>query len=682
MSIDRKTKIQRIYLCLCLGALMAYFSMIFFSIHNAKLYTHLNSYNFFVNTFLALFTVSIFNFYKITIGSFDGEGFNDLLWKAFVTGIITTAICTTLYLFIISNSSIVYGYISIFYYLLYVCAIVYVCLLFFVFKKMILYQKTKETSNFWQIFEILLYICIIINFLKIPTYDILFPLILIPLIVMGLILSLNLGWVAYLSYKLKIKASIFLSFILIFSCIFIFILYHFDSFSSIGTSLSQNIFLISLLIFITIYALISVLVLLFNLPTSSVFEQKFSEILQLQRISGNSQYGKTESEVYDMLMDSCMGTFLAQTAVLEILNKEGEITEVVFRNFNANNFSEIKKLIRKNNLKINEEYLIIEDTSKLNKTKNSDYFGIQSFLVLPLLNFGEKLGNIYIFSELKSAFEKEMIDIVITYVNQASASISNYRLLAQEVENARYKEEREIAKKVKKHLVPALEIDNDDLEMVAVSKSADDVGGDFYDFIAINSHQYAIIIGDVSGKGTTAAFNMAAMKGIFHSLIQNFTDCESFAKQANQSLSFCLEKSSFITLSLFIVDTKINYISHFRAGHCPSFLFHSKNQECIKLMPSGLGLGIIRNDNFLEHLQSEMYAITNGDIIFAFTDGIVEAENENKIPFGYDKIVQFLCSNYQKPLPSMKNEFETLLLKYCGLDALNDDYTFLILKIK
>lgn len=680
--MDKKLKIQRLYLCISIGAVLAYFAMIIFSINNTKLYASLLSFHIFTNLFLILFTVSIFNFYKITIGSFDGEGFNDLLWKAFVTGTITTAICTTLYVFLISKNVLFYGYFSILYYLLYTSAIVFICLMFFVFKKMILYQKTKETSNFWQIFEILLYISIMVNFFQIPTNDLLFPLILIPILVMGLILSLNLRWVAYLGYKLKIKATIFLSFILIFSCIYIFILYRLDFFKTIGTSLSQNIFILSLLIFITTYALASVLVLLFNLPTSSVFEQKFSEILQLQRISGSSQYGKTEAEVYDMLLDSCLGTFFANTAVLEILDKQGNISQIIYRNMEAENYSEIKVLIRKNNLQLSNNYLMVEDVKKLSQTKNSEFLGIQSFLVLPLLNFGEKIGSVYIFSELKSAFEKEMIDIVITYVNQASASISNYRLLAQEVENARYKEEREIAKKVKKHLVPALEINNKDVEMVAISKSADDVGGDFYDFITIDSHRYAIIIGDVSGKGTSAAFSMAAMKGIFHSLIQNFSDCNTFALQANMALSYCLEKSSFITVSLFVIDSKKNTMSSFRAGHCPSYLLKNDNKNCIKLMPPGLGLGIIRNNTFLKHLQSESHEIASGDIVFAFTDGIVEAENNQKVPFGYDKIVHFLCSNQQCSIADLLKDFETILLDYCVINALNDDYTILIFKIK
>lgn len=680
--MQKKVIVQRTYLTFSIVSSVIFLALILVGFQSYIDISKSYLFVFLVNSFIAIFTISVFLFYKITIGIFDGEGFNDLLWKAFITGLIITSISTTLYIYIVSSNINKEWFTFFLYYLLHTLIILFVCLNFFIFKKMILYQKTKETANLWQIFEVLLYFLIICNFLQIPTNDILFPLTLIPVLVMGLILGLNIRWIAYLSYKLKIKATIYLSSILTFSVIFIFVIYNLNFYNSIGVSISQNIFTISLLFFITIYSLISVLVLLFNLPTSSVFEQKFSEILNLQRISGSSQTGKTEKEVYDILLESCLGTFMAKTAVLEILNKENEVKNIEFRNFDIKKYNEIKVLLRKNNIKLNENYVIIEDVEKLNQTKISQDFGLNSFLILPLLNFGERLGTVYLFSEIKNAFEKEMIDIVLTYINQASTSISNYRLLSQEVENARYKEEREIAKKVKKHLVPVIEIDNQYLELVAISKSADEVGGDFYDFLQLSDYKFAVIIGDVSGKGTTAAFGMAAMKGIFHSLILNFTGTHSFAIQANKALSVCLEKSSFITLSLFLIDTKVNIISHIRAGHCPCYIKRNSNQMIDKIEPKGLGLGILRNDSFGKFIVSEEILFSKNDILFAFTDGIVEAQNEQKKHFGYNNVEQFLNTSNFNSLQSSKVEFENSLLSYCNSNSLDDDYTFMIIKFK
>src|SRR5690606_22870988 len=118
-------------------------------------------------------------------------------------------------------------------------------------------------------------------------------------------------------------------------------------------------------------------------------------------------------------------------------------------------------------------------------------------------------------------FNKEMTKIVSTFANQAGISIENFRLMEEALQNERYKEELKIAKTVQKSLLPTNLDQDDDFEVAAFSESADEVGGDYYDTHRISARLIALIIADVSGKGTTAAFHMSQMKGIFHSLAQN-----------------------------------------------------------------------------------------------------------------------------------------------------------------
>ena len=108
-----------------------------------------------------------------------------------------------------------------------------------------------------------------------------------------------------------------------------------------------------------------------------------------------------------------------------------------------------------------------------------------------------------------------VIDIIRTFMNQASISIENYRLMEEAIINERYKEELKIAKRVQDSLIPKVLHANEDMEISAFSKAAAEVGGDYFDTYKMNDHRVAIIVGDVSGKGTSAAFHMSQMKGIF-----------------------------------------------------------------------------------------------------------------------------------------------------------------------
>ena len=98
----------------------------------------------------------------------------------------------------------------------------------------------------------------------------------------------------------------------------------------------------------------------------------------------------------------------------------------------------------------------------------------------------------------------EMVEIIRTFINQASISIENYRLMEEAIKNERYKEELKIAKRVQDSLMPKVLHTNDDLEISGFSKAAAEVGGDYFDTYKLDPERLAIIVGDVSGKGTSA----------------------------------------------------------------------------------------------------------------------------------------------------------------------------------
>src|SRR5690606_35645301 len=141
---------------------------------------------------------------------------------------------------------------------------------------------------------------------------------------------------------------------------------------------------------------------------------------------------------------------------------------------------------------------------------NEEY---RSALVMPLTVQGRKYGQLCLLKDLQDGFNREMIEIIRSFVNQASISIENYQLIQEAIENERYKEELEIAKRVQGSLLPQRLERNDDFDITTFSRAAAEVGGDYYDTYRINRDKVAIIIGDVSGKGTSAAFHMSQMKG-------------------------------------------------------------------------------------------------------------------------------------------------------------------------
>lgn len=636
-------------------------------------------------TLWLVFTLSVFLFYKITVGEFKIDSFNDLLWKTLVTSIVIVVLFTTNELLIrwmgmflsYDNQTIR----SLAYSLIMATAIVYGSNIYFTFKKMVLYQKSKELSNLWMVFEWLVFGSIFISFFPLNNTDILFQIASVPIAAMGVMLALNLKWIAYLNFKQKLRSIIFLFILLIFSLLFVIFIFGYSKEYTPPLDLAHNFFVINLFLFGMVYTIFSILVLVFNLPTSSVFEQKFDEIINLQKLSRSIQINTSEEEVYELLLNSCAGTFIASAAALEMYDKEvSNKVNYTFNNCTKDQLFEIKTMLRKNNLRVDSEALLLEEFKQLKTPPVREAFPYRSMLSIPLTSYGEKLGQIYLFSEVKNGFDNQLMDIVTTYVNQASIAISNFRLVSQAVSNARYKEELKIARRVQEKLLPKIETKGLPLEVVTFSESASEVGGDYFDYALLPDNKIAFVIGDVSGRGTSAAFQMAELKGVFQSLIINYKSNADFIQKANQVLAICLDKNSFVTLTLLVIDMDISLLTSSIAGHCPTVLYRTVDKQVLLDDTRGMGLGVVRSAKYNQFIKSTETYLHQHDILFLFTDGILEARNPQKELFGQDRIKEFFMHYGHLSLEDMKNKFVQELHAFCKNEQLTDDHTFMIIK--
>ena len=119
-----------------------------------------------------------------------------------------------------------------------------------------------------------------------------------------------------------------------------------------------------------------------------------------------------------------------------------------------------------------------------------------------------------------------------------------------------------------------------------------------------------------------------------------------------------------------------------RAGHCPTLYYHHDQDETEFLENKGLGLGILRDDNFANYLEEAFIDYQSGDIMVLYTDGITEAANFKKEEYGYEKLALLLKENKEKSSAQISQIIIDDLYAFVGDTNVNDDYTLLILKFK
>lgn len=632
-----------------------------------------------------LFFLTVYGFYNYNINKSTKNDFINVIWRAASTGLAASVVVMLFQLFyrLMGDSKLGQDpfLMNFFYHVYFAMATIFLVSGAILWKNLILYQKTKRVVKQWQTFEFALLLAMFFIFFNKNTLDYSFIFGLVILVGLGILLSANLKWIPYLTFKEKWKSLLFL-FIIILSTTFLFLQSNgfSNSQQSYPINLLDNLFLISLFIFIFIYALFSFLVTLFNLPTSSVFEQKLTEAINFQRLSQSIQPEENEEQVLDILMDSCMSAAYADAAWLEMSKSESSEEVIQERWIDADTRHEVSHLIEKTKTAV--------DWATETKPDNLaplplriDHPKFESILLIPLIVNKSVIGRLILCKEVRDGFNKEMVNIISTFARQASIAVENHRLLNQAIQNERYLEELKIAQRVQKALLPVKLDHNSSFEICAYSNAADEVGGDYYDTFQLDEHRFVLIIGDVSGKGTSAAFHMSQMKGIFQSLIQLNLGASEFMIRANAALSRCLERNHFITASIFIIDTANNSFLHSRAGHVPTLLLHNATGKADYLEVDGLGLGILRNQQYEKHVEEKVFSYQSGDVLVMFTDGIVEAKNHKSQQFGFERIRSLVEVHQELTPKEIQIKIIDSVHDFVGGDGLiDDDYSLVVVK--
>lgn len=652
---------------------------------------------------LAIVSFVGFNFLMLQqiIGGIEKWDVIELLWKLLVIGVIGIVIC---FLAMLLKSWIMTGqnepaknFIepvenSI---KLYAVLIFFLSALF-IFRKLIFYQKNKRKVFLWRAFLVLLTLTLLILFMPkpgvFPNSDAFFSgtkrVVAAALGVTCILMAANVNWTAYLTIKQKLRSLFVLGVILI-----LFVAYGytfpFDALSKeidFGNIMaSKYMFFSFIFIFPASYTIFSGLVLIFNLPTTSVFEQRSSELASFQRIHQSIQSSKLDYEqILNTLLDSSILTSNSSTGWIKVTDPtivEKGFSLVHHKNINPEEITDLKqgnqvtdKVIR------DKKYYHVKNLKKHRAFKgtSSKY---RSMLVIPILSRDKAIGALFLVQELSNTFEDESIRSLVTFAEQAAIAIENAELLEDSIDIERYKKEVEIAREVQVQILPKEMPANGQIEFFAVGQDADEIGGDYYDFYKCNDHFYKVALGDISGSGTQAAFYMAETKGIFQALAPLDMTVPEFMINANQALGNCLAKGKFMTLTYLHIDLKKNEVELLRAGHCPT-LYYNAAQDRIGYIekPDMPGLGIIRNKSFCKFVP-ETTRITpgSGDMIILFSDGIVEAKNAEREEFDYPRLLQ-LATDFRKDSP--KQVAQKLLQEVEDFTGgkIDDDYTIMTIK--
>ena len=259
-----------------------------------------------------------------------------------------------------------------------------------------------------------------------------------------------------------------------------------------------------------------------------------------------------------------------------------------------------------------------------------------------------------------AAYSEEEKHFLSTLAGQAAFAIENALLLEELTEQERLKRELEIARSVQMRLLPQENPKVAGLDIYGFCIPAEEVGGDYYDYFYLDDHRLGIAIADVSGKGTSAAFYMAEIKGMMDSLTKLIDSPKTILSHVNERLYQSTDRQVFATMIYAVVDIRKREIHFARAGHNALLIKNGQTSEVDFLIPPGMGLGLAKGVIFDKTISEETLKLAPDDVLIFFTDGISEAMTLGLEEFGEARLAEII-SEYSTG--SMEELSQTILAR-------------------
>lgn len=254
------------------------------------------------------------------------------------------------------------------------------------------------------------------------------------------------------------------------------------------------------------------------------------------------------------------------------------------------------------------------------------------------------------------------------------------RLLKEEKERQRLEEELRIARSIQLRLLPKDYLDTDEFEIAAVNIPAQEIAGDYFDYFYRPGKQLTVLVADVSGKGASAAFYMAELKGVMNYLETRDLSPREMIAESHKSLLPTFDKVTYITVNLVRVELKKRRLTLARAGHTPAILYDSRTRECREILPTGPAIGL----NNFEEKSIEEFSQTyrKGDLLFFFSDGLSEMMNPEGESLGLERLMEVLRRYADAPADEIRQRILDCAIDFSQSKNSHDDLTFVVIKMK
>lgn len=242
------------------------------------------------------------------------------------------------------------------------------------------------------------------------------------------------------------------------------------------------------------------------------------------------------------------------------------------------------------------------------------------------------------------------------------------------IERERVKAEIDAANRIQAALLP---LDAPSLAGATVSshyRAATEIGGDYFDFLKLQTGEIGIAFGDVSGHGLTSGIVMAMAKSALLVQVDYDHSPRAVLDVLNEIVIKTAPKRTMMTFFFGVLDARMQMLRFSSAGHLDPYVYRAGNGRLEPLSSWGFPLGVRRREPFREH----QVAFSAGDRLVLYSDGLIEAIDDDGNPFGFDRFEQTIVTNGHLSADEIKKALLHAVRKFTRNRPPEDDQTLVV----
>ena len=326
---------------------------------------------------------------------------------------------------------------------------------------------------------------------------------------------------------------------------------------------------------------------------------------------------------------------------------------------------------------LNKKPLVINDPKTDERFRGIPWDdSIHSLIAVPMMAKSELRGVLTVYNKKDGKpFTEDDQRLLAIIAGQSGQVVENARLYEKEKTLVKMQEEVRLAARIQTELLPKTPPSIAGYEIVGKTIPAQEVGGDYFDFIPIDEHRLAFCLGDVTGKGLPASLLMANLQATLRGQTLTTGSPKTCLERSNQLLYQSTSPEKFATLFYAILDFEHHHIHYSNAGHDNPYLC-SDNVATKRLKVGGIPLGMLPDFSF----EQESVPLEDDSILVAYSDGVTEAMNAQEEMFGEERIAAVIDQHKHEPASEIIDHLFSAVKSFAAGHPQSDDITVVVMR--